>query len=213
MKPAEVLAIAPVVRFAQFESFGSAEDEDWTLDPSTTTMLLSKFERAIFCLSVLRLVKYKAEPKPVRSAEGAVPRQNPRIAFGPAKISRKEALREVEPDCCTRVLSKSAGWRRTADRTPEPNPAVKWKAVSDSVFASCSLYVAYHAKTEIGRHLTYPMMINLPSQVVILFSFPYLSSVCSRSGRQTDTVVQLYPEVPAAISPDFNPKFIRRHVG
>lgn len=128
--PAEVLAIAPVVRFARFDSFGSAEDDDGTaVAPSTTPMLLSRFERATFCRSALRLVKYSADPKPVRSADGAVPRQKPRMALGPDRISRKEARREAEPDCWTRVLRRSAGWRRTAERRPEPSPAVKWKAV------------------------------------------------------------------------------------
>ena len=31
-------------------------------------------------------------------------------------------------DCWTRVLRRSAGWRRTADRRPELSPARKWKA-------------------------------------------------------------------------------------
>lgn len=109
-KPADVRAIAPVVRFAKFESFGSADEVDGcTFVPSTTPMFRSRVERATCCRSALRLVKYRADPKPVRRADGAVPRQKPQMAFGPAKISRKEALRELEPDCCTRVLSRSAG--------------------------------------------------------------------------------------------------------
>lgn len=36
---------------------------------------------------------------------------------------------EREPDCCTRVLRRSAGWRRKAVVQPEPRPARKWKAV------------------------------------------------------------------------------------
>jgi hypothetical protein len=34
---------------------------------------------------------------------------------------------EREPDCWTRVLSRSAGWRRKAVVQPEPRPARKWK--------------------------------------------------------------------------------------
>lgn len=30
--------------------------------------------------------------------------------------------------CWRRVLRRSAGWRRTAERTPDPNPAMKWKS-------------------------------------------------------------------------------------
>lgn len=109
-KPADVLAIAPVVRFAKFDNFGSADDVDGsTLVPSTTPIFRSRVERATCCLSALRLVKYRADPKPVRRADGAVPRQKPQMAFGPAKISRNEALRELEPDCWTRVLRRSAG--------------------------------------------------------------------------------------------------------
>jgi hypothetical protein len=37
------------------------------------------------------------------------------------------AERVFECDCCTRVLTRSAGWRRTAERTPELRPAKKWK--------------------------------------------------------------------------------------
>jgi hypothetical protein len=36
---------------------------------------------------------------------------------------------EREPDCWTRVLRRSAGWRRKAVVQPEPRPARKWKAV------------------------------------------------------------------------------------
>ena len=69
-----------------------------------------------------------ADPKPVRRAEGRVPRQKERIDLD-CDISRKVARREVDPDCWTRVLRRSAGWRRTAESTPDPRPATKWKAV------------------------------------------------------------------------------------
>ena len=69
-----------------------------------------------------------ADPKPVRKAEGTAPRQRAGRICGAARISAKAALREWDeagPDCCTRVLSRSMGWRRTAERTPEPRPAAK----------------------------------------------------------------------------------------
>jgi hypothetical protein len=69
-----------------------------------------------------------AEPKPVRREEGTVPRQNDRMRFGDLEISRMVASRDVWPDCCRRVLRRSAGWRRTAERTPDPRPAAKWNA-------------------------------------------------------------------------------------
>lgn len=70
-----------------------------------------------------------AEPKPVRRADGAVPRQNERIEFDEFEISRMVERRDVAPDCCTRVLRRSAGWRRTAERMPDPKPATKWNAM------------------------------------------------------------------------------------
>jgi hypothetical protein len=36
---------------------------------------------------------------------------------------------DAELDCCMRVLSRSTGWRRTADRTPELSPAMKWNPI------------------------------------------------------------------------------------
>lgn len=81
-------------------------------------------------------MKYRAEPKPVRRAEGSVPRQNEDRAREPVHISRIEALTEVLPDCWTRVLSKSAGWRRTAESIPDPRPATKWNAVTVRLVAA-----------------------------------------------------------------------------
>lgn len=40
--------------------------------------------------------------------------------------------RDVEPDCWTRVLRRSAGWRMVADKQPVARPAKKWNA-GDSV--------------------------------------------------------------------------------
>ena len=58
-----------------------------------------------------------------------MPLQKARMAFGEAAISRNDEVMELEPDCWTRVLSRSMGWRRTAPNIPEPRPAAKWKAV------------------------------------------------------------------------------------
>jgi len=109
MKPAEALATAPVVKFARFESFGKDEEYVGSAPFSTTPMVLSRFDRATCWRRALRLVKYIADPKPVRRAEGKVPRQNAVMEFGDLEISRMVVRREVEPDCCTRVLRRSAG--------------------------------------------------------------------------------------------------------
>jgi hypothetical protein len=69
-----------------------------------------------------------AEPKPVLRAEGNVPRQKDRIELGELEISRMVASNEEWPDCCTRVLRRSAGCRSTAERMPDPRPARKWNA-------------------------------------------------------------------------------------
>jgi hypothetical protein len=112
---------------------------------------------AAFCRSALRLVKYRAEPSPVRKAEGTVPRQRDRTAFGLFHISLNEARRELSADCCTRVFKRSAGWRRMADSTPELNPAKKWKAsYSLSVAAGCAQGRGAHKMMQnvIDPHLT-----------------------------------------------------------
>lgn len=41
-------------------------------------------------------------------------------------------------DCWTRVLRRSAGWRRKALVTPEPKPAAKWNAAVKVSVAVCS---------------------------------------------------------------------------
>jgi hypothetical protein len=69
-----------------------------------------------------------AEPKPVRRADGNVPRQKEKMEVEDFEISRIEASNELCPDCWTRVLRRSAGWRSTAESTPDPRPAIKWKA-------------------------------------------------------------------------------------
>lgn len=109
MKPAEALAMAPVVRLARLDSFGS--DEEWLGSPflSAAPSDLRRLECATFWRKAFNPVKYMADPKPVRRADGNVPRQKDLIEFGLLDISRIVASRELWPDCCTRVLSRSAG--------------------------------------------------------------------------------------------------------
>lgn len=64
----------------------------------------------------------------VRRQEGRVPRHRLRIGFGFEAMERRVARREVEPLCWTRVLRRSAGWRRRAEVKPEVRPARRWKA-------------------------------------------------------------------------------------
>lgn len=72
----------------------------------------------------------------MRNAEGSVPRQKESIELGEEEISRMVLRRVVERDCWTRVLSRSAGWRRTAESIPEESPARKWKAARLLVYVS-----------------------------------------------------------------------------
>jgi hypothetical protein len=83
--------------------------------------------------SSFKLEKYIAEPHPVRSVLGNVPLQNCRIGFGPLAIERTVPSSVLVRDCCTLVLRRSAGWRRTAERTPELRPAKKWTGHAVSV--------------------------------------------------------------------------------
>ena len=121
--PANTRAEAPVKRFCAEESFGRT----LLLPPGPRigaaidlALLLATSWRKVF-----RLVKYSAEPKPVRSADGTVPRHNEAIGRGPDNIDRSTGNREEERDCWTRVLRRSAGWRRTAEETPLARPATK----------------------------------------------------------------------------------------
>lgn len=130
MKPALTLAVAPVSRFCVFVSFGRTVLRLTAsfpfLSPPPVRLFAIAALFATSCRSELRDVKYSAEPKPVRSADGTVPRQRLDTGLGPARIERKVAPRDAAPDCCTRVLRRSAGWRRTAEEIPEPRPATKW---------------------------------------------------------------------------------------
>src|SRR5271156_5873843 len=72
--------------------------------------------------------------------EGTVPRQSERSGWGELEMLRsavasgddvdEEALCDVgiREDCWTRVLRRSAGWRRTGVGRPGRRPAVKWNA-------------------------------------------------------------------------------------
>ena len=83
--------------------------------------------------------KYSAEPKPVRMTEGVVPRHSWRTGWGVFRTSRRAWLRVAALVCCTRVLRRSAGWRRKAETTPDPRPAAKWKTDGCSV-SKCAGY-------------------------------------------------------------------------
>ena len=126
ISPAKTLAVAPVSKFPVELSFGSTDE----VLPALTTLKLGALRAVLLatsCLNVFKLVKYKAEPKPVRRAEGTVPRHRDVIGCGPERMLRRTGSSEEERDCWTRVLRRSAGWRRTAEETPEPRPARKWK--------------------------------------------------------------------------------------
>lgn len=116
---------------AQLESLGRADVE--VLVMVLVLGLASGVVCATPCRRALRLVKYRAEPNPVRRAEGSVPRHRLRIGCGEARMVLRVGRRAEVWDCWTRVLRRSAGWRRMADVRPEKSPAVKWKVVLDAV--------------------------------------------------------------------------------
>lgn len=128
-KPAATLATAPVARLAVLESLGRTEDD---LAPITGLARAIGLDCARAWRNALRLVKYSADPKPVRRAEGSVPRHNPRIGFGEEMIAFKVGRRDAPWDCWTRVLRRSAGWRRMEEVRPEQRPAAKWKDVFEA---------------------------------------------------------------------------------
>jgi hypothetical protein len=128
-KPAATLATAPVVRLAVLDSLGRTEDD---LAPIAGLARASGLLCATAWRNELRLVKYSADPKPVRRAEGSVPRHSPRIGFGEETIAFKVGRRAAPWDCWTRVLRRSAGWRRMEEVRPEQRPAAKWKCVFEA---------------------------------------------------------------------------------
>lgn len=111
------------------ESLGRTEDD---LAPITGLARAMGLDCATAWRNALRLVKYSADPKPVRRAEGSVPRHNPRIGFGEEMIAFKVGRMAAPWDCWTRVLSRSAGWRRMEEVRPEQRPAAKWKGVFEA---------------------------------------------------------------------------------
>lgn len=113
-----------------FESFGKTELPLFAIPSVMLKLVLPSFLAwllATACRNALSEVKYKAEPKPVRIAEGVVPRHRFAIGFGEASIERRMGKSEDDRDCCTRVLSRSAGCRRIDVVSPEASPATKWK--------------------------------------------------------------------------------------
>lgn len=113
-----------------------AEASCWTT-PAAIDVLAALL--ATTCLRVLSVVKYSAEPNPVRRADGTVPRHRLYTGLGPVRIVRRTGRREEDRDCWTRVLRRSTGCRRTADETPLPKPATKWNvgcALLDFALAS-----------------------------------------------------------------------------
>ena len=138
VKPADARAIAPVPRFARFERRGSDDDDDdevvWETLPGPPLPAtnaeegMRMLDLATCCLSALRVEKYNAEPKPVRMTDGSVPRHSCLRVCGPLTISRKVCTSDAEPDCWTRVFSRSAGWSNEAEITPVLRPAKKWNA-------------------------------------------------------------------------------------
>lgn len=128
--PAHTLATAPAARFCVLESFGSTELLRFVVPSLMLDVVLPDFFASPFataCRNQLRVVKYRAEPKPVRIAEGVVPRQRLGTGCGEANIERMTGKSEDDRDCCTRVFSKSAGCRRIDVQSPEASPATKWK--------------------------------------------------------------------------------------
>src|SRR2546429_8706527 len=126
--PAQTLATAPVARFCVFESFGKTELPLLAMSSVMLKLVVPSFLACLFataCRSACKGVKYKAEPKPVRMADGVAPRQRPARGFGEASMERTTAESEDDRDCCTRVLSKSAGCKRIEGQSPEVSPATK----------------------------------------------------------------------------------------
>ena len=127
-KPAQTLATAPVARFCVFESFGKTELPLFVMPSVMLKLVVPSFWAWLFataCRNAFNEVKYKAEPKPVRMAEGVAPRQRFAIGFGDASIERRMGKSEDDRDCCNRVLSKSAGCKRIEVQSPEASPATK----------------------------------------------------------------------------------------
>lgn len=102
MNPASDRATAPVVRLATLESLGREEECVWLGVPRSCVMgtrAWRRFEWATCWRRAFKPVKYRAEPKPVRRADGNVPRQKAVMLFGLLEISRIVVNKDAEPDC------------------------------------------------------------------------------------------------------------------
>lgn len=166
MNPAHVRAAAPVARFAVLLSFGSEDECSPVIIAASARPAARRAARRRRALSD---EKYIAEPHPVRSVEGSVPRQNCRMGLGPLAMERIVPRRVEVRDCCTRVLRRSAGCKSTAERMPELRPAKKWTSqglaavmcfvhdiarVKRSSRARCWTHMKTTSAT--SRHLTLP---------------------------------------------------------
>lgn len=110
----------------------------------------------------LREVKYRADPKPVRSAEGTVPLQRLRAGCGDRLSSRRQAVNEERPDCCTRVFKRSRGCKMTAEARPEPRPETKctvWAVQNNRQANPPYLISAYIILPDLGRVGTWASLI------------------------------------------------------
>lgn len=70
----------------------------------------------------------------MRRAEGTVPRHKERMGVLEWAISRTVEIRVAVAEplggaCWILVLRRSAGWRKTAERTPDAPPERKWDFV------------------------------------------------------------------------------------
>ena len=90
-------------------------------------------------------MKYRAEPKPVRRADGRVPRHRLRMGWGEERMVLRVGRRAaVCWDCWTRVLRRSAGCRRMEEVRPEQSPAAKWKVVLDAADECYCLFLIFN---------------------------------------------------------------------
>jgi hypothetical protein len=164
-KPAHVRAKAPVARFAVLLSFGNELE---CSAPFITASPLPAAARLALCRSALRLEKYIADPKPVRSVLGNVPLQNWRMGFGPLAIDRMVASSVFECDCWTRVLRRSAGCKRTAESMPEFRPAKKCTAKRLARQSRPRPFHTYNKTTRAFRHLTLPRRQKFNCYIVVM---------------------------------------------
>lgn len=128
-------------------------------------------------LKLLREVKYNAEPSPVRSAEGVVPRH---ILLVRLRCSFRSLLRHADREspllCCLLVLSKSRGCRMMAEATPEASPDAKCRASQDVrlvFWANIELenLVSHHSDSGLVVYLWYASLLVLSMPTFPVSSF------------------------------------------